>query len=248
MTSATAFRVLGVIDALQVRRDPLLRWVVALPLALAVAMRWLLPPLTERLQAAADIPIGQWYAPVMGVALLMVVPQLVGMIVGFLLLEQREDRTLSALRVTPVSLRTYLVYRLLAPVVVSALATLVALPLAGLDPLAAGSLLLVTVAAAPLAALYALVLAAFAANRVQGFALIKVAGAVGMFPLLALFVSGPAHVLFAIVPTYWTARLYWSLTGALPGPAWAFAAGGALYVTVLLLLLARLLERRLTSS
>jgi fluoroquinolone transport system permease protein len=248
MTNVTAFRVLGGIDALQVRRDPLLRWTVALPLALALAMRFVLPQLTHRLQAAVDIPIEPWYTPVMGVALLMIVPQLIGMIVGFLLLEQRENGTLSALRVTPVPLRVYAAYRLATPVALCSLATLVALLLAGFDPPTVGGLLLVTAAAASLAPLYALALAAFAANRVQGIALIKVAGGIGMLPLFSLFLAGPPNLLFALVPTYWVARLYWSLTGAVPDSPWLLVAGGALYVTTLLLLLTRLLERRLTIS
>jgi len=248
MSRTTAFRVLAGIDSLQVRRDPLLRWILAVPLALALAMRLGLPAAVQRLQSAVGIPLELWYAPVMGVALLLLVPQLVGMVVGFLLLEQREDRTLWALRVTPVPLRVYIAYRLTAPVLLSALATLVALPLAGFDSLSPAGLLLVTVAAAPLAGLFALALAAFAANRVQGIAFIKAAGAFGMVPLFALFVSEPVDVLFALVPTWWLARLYWSLTGAMPGPAWVFALGGTLYATALLMLLARRLDRRLGSA
>jgi fluoroquinolone transport system permease protein len=248
MSRTATFRVLAGIDALQVRRDPLLRWIPAVPLALALAMRLGVPAAVLRLQSVVDIPFELWYAPVLGVALLLVVPLLVGMIVGFLLLEQREDRTLSALRVTPVSLRMYIAYRLTAPVLVSVLATLLALPLAGFHALPPTHLLLATVAAAPLAGLYALALPAFAANRVQGFAFIKAVGGFGMVPLFALFVTGPIDALFALVPTWWMARLYWSLTGAVPGPTWFFALGGALYSAALLMLLARRLERRLGSE
>jgi hypothetical protein len=69
-----------------------------------------------------------------------------------------------------------------------------------------------------------------------------------MIPLFSLFVSGQADLLFALVPTYWIARLYWSLTGAVPGPASVFALGTALYTMALLVLLARRLERRLGST
>lgn len=248
MARAATFRVLAGIDALQVRRDPLLRWMLAVPLGLALAMRLGVPAAVQRLRSAVDIPFETWYAPVLGVALLLVVPMLVGMVVGFLLLEQREDGTLAALRVTPVPLRTYVAYRLTAPVLLSVLATLVALPLAGFDAPSPPGLLLVTVAAAPLAPLYALALAAFAANRVQGIALIKAAGGFSMVPLFALFVTGPIDALFALVPTWWMARLYWSLTGAVPGPTWFYALGGALYSAALLMLLARRLERRLGSE
>jgi fluoroquinolone transport system permease protein len=43
--------------------------------------------------------------------LVVVMPALVGMVIGFLLLDQRDDQTLAALQVTPLTLNGYLIYR-----------------------------------------------------------------------------------------------------------------------------------------
>jgi fluoroquinolone transport system permease protein len=66
----------------------------------------------------------------------------------------------------------HLAYRLAAPMLISLAMTLIALPLAGLVSLSFLEVLLVAVAAAPLAPLSALFLGAYAANKVEGFALL----------------------------------------------------------------------------
>jgi fluoroquinolone transport system permease protein len=241
-------RTLAGVDALQVRRDPLLRWVVAIPLLIAMAARGVLPPLLARLEARVNLPLTTYYDPIMGVALLLLVPMLVGMVTGFLLLDQRDDRTIAAIQVTPLPLRTYVAFRLAAPMALSVVMTLLALPVAGVGAPGPFPLLVVTLAASSAAPLYAMVLAAFAANKVQGFALIKVVGALTTLPAFALFVDGPGKLLLGIVPTWWPTRLYWAFTGADTGSAWLFATGSVIYAGVLVVALWRRLMRRLLEA
>jgi fluoroquinolone transport system permease protein len=236
------------VDALQVRRDPLLRWVVAIPLLIAMAARGVLPPLLARLEARVNLPLATYYDPIMGVALLLLVPMLVGMVTGFLLLDQRDDRTIAAIQVTPLPLRTYVAFRLAAPMALSVVMTLLALPVAGVGAPGPFPLLVVTLAASSAAPLYAMVLAAFAANKVQGFALIKVVGALTTLPAFALFVDGPGKLLLGIVPTWWPTRLYWAFTGADTGSAWLFATGSVIYAGVLVVALWRRFMRRLLEA
>jgi fluoroquinolone transport system permease protein len=241
-------RTLAGVDALQVRRDPLLRWVVAIPLLIAMAARGVLPPLLARLEARVNLPLTTYYDPIMGVALLLLVPMLVGMVTGFLLLDQRDDRTIAAIQVTPLPLRTYVAFRLAAPMALSVVMTLLALPVAGVGAPGPFPLLVVTLAASSAAPLYAMVLAAFAANKVQGFALIKVVGALTTLPAFALFVDGPGKLLLGIVPTWWPTRLYWAFTGADTGSAWLFATGSVIYAGVLVVALWRRFMRRLLEA
>lgn len=48
MTLLGAVRALGPIDLKSVWRDPMLRWLALLPLALALVLRWFVPPLLEK--------------------------------------------------------------------------------------------------------------------------------------------------------------------------------------------------------
>lgn len=242
MHALKVIRALGPIDARNVGRDAMLRWMAALPLVIAVAVRWLLPILIARLEALTQIVLTPYMPLVLSYGLLLLMPMLAGMVIGFLLLDQRDDQTLTALQVTPLPLSSYLAYRLGVPMLLSVALTLLTFPLAGLMTDQLGALLVAALAAAPLASIAALALAAFAANKVQGFALMKASGVFVMAPLIAAFVPSAWQLVFGIVPTYWPARLIWALQTA-DADAWVYLLVGLAYQALLLLLLLRRFER-----
>jgi fluoroquinolone transport system permease protein len=173
MVRLKTLRALGAVDALSVSRDSLLRGMLVVPLGLAMAARWLFPPALASAGALLPFDLQVLYPQVMGYALLLLAPAICGGVVGFILLDQRDDGTLAALQVTPLPLTAYLAYRLAAPMLLSLVMTLIGLPLSGLVALGPLQLLLLALSAAPLAPLIALFLGAYAANKVQGFALQK---------------------------------------------------------------------------
>jgi fluoroquinolone transport system permease protein len=238
MDALRVLRTLGPIDALSVQRDPLLRWIVILPLGVALVARLVLPGFLSRLGENLQVDLLPHYAPLVGVELLVFAPALAGMVVGFLLLDERDDRSLLALLVSPLPPTVYLAYRLLVPVAVSVALTLVMFPLAGINELGAGGALMGALAAAPLAPMMALVLGAFAENKVQGFALVKGLGIVLPAPLLVYFVDAPWTVVLGLAPTYWPARVYWALLTE-PSAAWLLLLVGLVYQSALLVLLLR---------
>jgi fluoroquinolone transport system permease protein len=238
MNAFKAVRALGPIDVQNIRRDSLLRWMVAFPLLMALMTRWLLPLMLRRAGELVGIDLFPFYPPLMGYALLLVTPALVGMIVGFLLLDQRDDHTLKALQVTPLSLPNYLAYRLTMPMAVSLLMTLVSFPLAGFNNLDLAGLLAAAMSAAPFAPIMALLLASFAENKVQGFALTKTTGVFFIAPVIAYFIGSSWQWLFGIVPHYWPARVYWAMAAG-DSSAWLYLVIGLGYQGLLLMLLLR---------
>jgi fluoroquinolone transport system permease protein len=241
MNALRLVKSLGPIDVMSVRRDPLLRWIVALPLLIALLMRFFLPVIIGRLENALHFGFGTFFQPIAGYALLITAPVLCGMVVGFLLLDERDDRTLLALRVTPLPPSIYLAWRLSLPMLLSVAVTLAVLPLAGVSP-GLPSLLLCALVAAPFAPLVALALAVFAQNKVQGFALVKASGVFQMAPLVAYFVKVEWQPAFGIFPTYWPAKLLWTLQAG-GGNAWQYLAAGLVYQVILLFLLLRRFNR-----
>jgi fluoroquinolone transport system permease protein len=179
----------------------------------------------------------------MAYVLLLLVPNLVGFVTGFLLLDQRDDRTLYALQVTPLSLNGYLVYRLAMPVLLSFLLTLIVLPVSGLVPFNWPLLLIAAISAAPMAPIFALTLAAVSQNKVQGFALMKMSGIVLLPPLAAYFIEADWQLLLGLVPTYWPAKTLWVglewVNGSGSGSLWLYFLIGLVYQLFFLLLLAR---------
>ena len=228
---------LGPIDVKSIRRDPMLRWLVVYPIAIALGARWGVPALANWLEERFAFDLTTYYTLVMSVVVLAV-PGITGAVIGFLLLDQRDDRTLTALQVTPLTLTGYLVYRTMLPIVLSVAMTMLVVPVAGLVTMGFVEVLLAALEAGPLAPLYALFLGAFAANKVQGFALAKAAGILAWPPVFAYFVSSQWQWAFGVVPLYWPAKLFWMLEAGEAG-TWLYFVIGLVYQSLLLALLLR---------
>jgi fluoroquinolone transport system permease protein len=244
MNSIQLFHTLGLAEIKQIRRDPMLRWMIFLPLVIALAARGVIPLIFERLAAALPFPLMPYYPAIMGFVLATLGPSLVGYVIGFLLLDQRDEGSLTALLVTPLSLARYLTYRLMWPMLAGVVVTAIILPLSGLVKLNGVGLVLVGVSAAANAPLYALALATFASNKVQGMALMKASSVITLPPLIAFFLPQTWQWPFALFPTYWQARFFWSVTGD-GSCGGLFLVASIAYQILLLLLLFRLFYRRL---
>lgn len=82
-------------------------------------------------------------------------PAVFGVVIGFLLLDERDEGSLIALQVTPLSLNNYIIYRLGMPILLTVLLLVISLPLAGITNFTFGELLVLGLVAAPLAPLLA---------------------------------------------------------------------------------------------
>jgi fluoroquinolone transport system permease protein len=239
--NAVALRTLALADARILGRDPLLKWVLGLPLGLALVLRVLIPRIQQGL-IVNGFDMAPYFPLVMG-GYLMTAPGIVGMVIGFLLLDERDARTLSALRVTPLSMRQYLAYRVVSPLIVGTASTLVGYPLIGITPMSFQSLLAIAAVAGVSAPLLALVLASAAPNKVAGFAVVKVLNGVNLLPIAAFFLPLPLQYIAGIIPTYWPMRALWS--AAAGEPYFVYLAIGAMAAALAVALAARVFERRL---
>lgn len=245
MNAVRVLRALGPIDAANVRRDSLLRWMLVLPPAFGLLFRGAASLATEPL-AAAGLTVTD-YHPLLASFLVLTTPMIYGVVVGFLLLDQRDDGTLTALRVTPLSTGDYVGYRVALPMCITILMTPLVLALSGFSGVGTGRQFLAGLAAAPFAPVFALFMAAFARNKVQGFALMKAAGVINWPPMIAWFVDGPWQLAFGLIPTYWPAKYYWSLEQGTPDQ-WLYLAASLLYLATLALLLLRRFERAMNQG
>ena len=234
-------RALARADLYALLRDPLLGWVLLLPLGLALLLRTVIP-LAEVALLAAGFDLAPYHPVIMG-GYLMTAPGIVGMVVGFLLLDERDGRTLTALRVTPLSMRRYLGYRIALPLVAGTIATLIGYPIAAMAPLPLADLLPLAALAGLAAPILALVLSTAAPNKVAGFAVVKVMNGVNLLPVAAFFLAMPFQLTAGINPTYWPMRALWS--AAEGEPYTLFLAAGVAANAVAHWIVLRLFERRL---
>ena len=229
-----------------IRRDNfllfMLVYVIFIGLFVRYAMPWLNIVMAENgvlPNARMPIALADLYPMLVAYFCLFVMVLLPGSVYGFMLLDEKDDNTLSAMLVTPLPLQQYLGYRL---AVVTALAFVIVLfmlyavaqallPLWKLIFLAAGAAL-----AAPIAALC---FGVFAENKVQGFAYSKFGGIAGWTVLIGWFVPEPWQWLIGFFPPFWVSKAYWM---ALEGrPAWwiALIAGFVLQAALIALLMRR---------
>lgn len=239
---AEAVRALAAADGRLVWRDPLLAWVLLMPLGMALLLRILVPMATEALLASGGFDLAPYYPLIMG-GYLMTAPGIVGMVIGFLLLDERDARTLMALRVTPLPIRHYLAYRITLPLVAGTLTTLAGYPLVGVTPLPLLSLVPIAMAAGLWAPLLALVLATAAPNKVAGFAVMKSLNSINLLPIAAFFLPLPIQFAAGVLPPYWPMRALWS---AAAGESFAVYVGtGAVVGVAALVVAVAAFERRL---
>jgi fluoroquinolone transport system permease protein len=245
MTTLSVLRALGPIDAANVRRDPFLRWMLVFPPLFAMLFRWAAALLEPWLATRIGIDLAL-YHPLLGSALVLLTPMLFGCVVGFLLLDQKDDGTLTALRVTPLTPSGYLAYRITIPVALSVVMTPLVLELGGFTSAGLGARILAGIAAAPLAPAFALFLAAFARNKVQGFALMKAAGVINWPPILAWFTTSSWQLAYGLCPTYWPVKVYWELEAGSTA-AWIYFLVDLVVLSLLVAWLARRFERSATA-
>lgn len=245
MNALTAFKALGPIDYKSVRRDSMLAWLIAIPFMAALGMRTIIPQINTWLVAEFSFSLEPYYILLMG-SFFFVSAMMAGVIVGFLMLDERDDRTLLALQVTPLPLNTYLLYRLSLPVLIGFIVTMLAWPLLNWFPLSFGALVVITLLAALEAPIFALALAIFAENKVAGFALMKASGVVQLAPIIAWFVDTPWQYFFGLVPLYWPAKLFWVAVNGEPG-FWIYALVGLavhlIYLAIALKRFSRIMSR-----
>ena len=240
MRTLMLWGIFGRNDLRLVRRDSMLAFLVAYPLVWSLVSRWAVPALAQWLRPTFELPP---YYPLIASYLLVLAPPLAyGSVIGFLLLDERDDGTMTALRVAPVPFDGYLAYRFLIPIVLGVAIVWVVVPLAGIVSISFPALTAVALVAAMEGSIMALFLGAMAGDKVEGFALAKAAGVVPAAAGVAYFVETPWQLLFGIVPTYWPAKAFWIATEGGQG-FMTFLIVGLLFHLALLWALLRRFDR-----
>ncbi len=234
-------------DVRLIARDKMLATMSVVVLGMGIGMRYGLPALDTALASAGVMPsessslrFSDTFPAFAVFIALWQGANFPGIVFGFVLLGEKEDNTLEAMRVTPLSLRRYAGYR----VAVSAVAAFVIIVYLGLSMGIAQLPLLQFLpfaAAASLAApLSVLAYATFAENKIQGLAYTKFGGLAGLLILVGYFVPRPWQWLLGAFPPFLVAKGYWMALEGNSAAVWPLLLGVFLQVALIRLLLRRL--------
>jgi len=236
-----AIRVLVPSDLRLIWRDGFLLsfLIFVMPLA-ALGLHWLAPYVGGLV--AQWVELEPYYGLILANAVIAGEPVMLGFVVGLLFVEERDEGTLLALQSSPLSLRIFLGYRLVAAMMLNIVLTVIGIELANLVTVS----WLELVASAALASLaipiIALVYAAFIKNKVQALMLLKPVQIWGGLPTLLYFVPEPWNWIASVpAPAYYPMRLFW--TAAEGQAEWWILVPGVVVPGMALVWLFRRFER-----
>ena len=215
-------------DAKRITRDWFLLLIFTYLPLLALAMRWAIPALAESVSESVDlIP----YYPPLAAMLVLIIPYVMGCVLGLQMLEEKDEKSISALAVTTFSFRRYFISRVTMYATAGTIMLVAGHLAMGLvQSISLFHLCLVALALSLNTAMSAPVIAILAKNQVQGFAVLKISGIPFFLAVMSFFVPENWDLLFGVIPLYWPIKAYYIAVSG--GPDWAFF--GAVAVAVIL--------------
>lgn len=193
---------------------------LVVPFILWALMHFLFPFLDNLVMKQWGVDISPYYLQT-GTFFLMLIPMMMGMVYGFILLDERDSGIITAISVTPTGKSGYLRLRMGIPLILSFIFIVLFQLLLGLSgslhPL---QLVVISLLISSQSLILLLVLGAFAGNKVMGMAISKGFGILLMGPLFDYALPSSFKWIGAYSPIFWASR---SLLAGSPAAFWIYA-------------------------
>jgi len=194
---------------------------------------------TRMLASRYNFDLVGYYPLILTAFLLLTSVIVTGGLAAFLVLEEVDAGTLTALRVTPVPLSVFFAYRAATVIAVTTVYVVATLSFSGiLQPGLVPALIPIGLLAGLSAVVILLVIVALANNKIQGLAAVRALGIlIAVLPCLPWFIHSPWNLAFGVLPPYWAAKAFW--VAGDHGLWWPYLLVGAVYNAGLVWLLFR---------
>jgi fluoroquinolone transport system permease protein len=224
--SLTAF---GRNDISGTNRDPLLVMIVVAPVIWTTGVAVLTPRFTAMLSDRYDFDLVPYYPLVLTAFLLLTSIIIVGGLAAFLVLDEIDAGTLTALRVTPVPLSMFFAYRAATVMVVTTGYVVATMSLSGiLEPGLVPALIPIGLLSGLSAVVCLLLIIAVANNKIQGLAMVRALGMLmAGLPALPWFIHSGWNLAFGVLPPYWAAKAFFVASDH--GIWWPYVVVGGVY-------------------
>lgn len=212
-----------------IARDQMLLVFLFAPLILYAFVRWAVPALEQAFPPIVD------YYPYISMFGAMQTSILMGFISAFILLEEKDEQVIQALRILPLRAATFLLYRLTGATILATGGAWLIIRWGGLVHVGGWEALLLAFQFGLLAPLISLVVSTFARNKIEGVAYFKILDLVILAPILTFFFPGWMTRVLALVPVYWSFHAYDAAIKGAYFMLW-FAAGLLAYAIAMIML------------
>lgn len=129
-------------------------------------------------------------------------PMIIGFVISFMMLDEKDEKVFTALRVMPVSLFQFLFYRLFFSVFFTFIFVCIMLYVNNLYEIEFYQICLNSLLFALLTPIVILIEVCFAGNKVTGFTLFKGLNFIFMIPVASYFITAKWKIAIGIIPTY----------------------------------------------
>lgn len=188
-----------------IARDPMLLVASVAPVLLVIILRLVFPQAADILLRNTGFDLYLYY-PVVAITFITLIPMLIGMVYAFILLDENDTHILQVISVTPAGKRNFILMRMIIPVILSFVFTIIAI--AFTDPVPTEGwlrTLVITVLFSTQSTFIFLFIGSLAGDKIEGLALTKLYGIFLVAVPLGLIVHHPWNYLAFFSPSYWIA-------------------------------------------
>jgi fluoroquinolone transport system permease protein len=140
--------------------------------------------------------------------LILMTGYIFGALIAFTLLDDKDDLVLMSLKITPISVKSYVIVKLVVAFIFGFIATIIITLATGFLPDATfWSIILISIAGALQAPGLTLIVNSFSRNKVEGFVVMKLSGLLLVLPVIAFFTMEWQEVFLVFAPGFWPARM-----------------------------------------
>ncbi len=185
-------------DARNIFREPILYFMLVGSPVILLLVAHLLFPYIETLY-----PVVRDYYPLLVMVMILQIVAGIGFVIASILLDERDEGVLTALRVLPLATNTFVAYRLILATTMSFCYAWIIWEFSGLVDLPWWMDCTLALLMASFAPIVVLAMASFSENKVEGLALFKGLNLLLLLPVIHFFAVGPWTQVLAIFPLYW---------------------------------------------
>lgn len=176
-------------DVKYMKKDPMVWMILSVPI-LYIAIYHLLVLRLDFLLA---------YKYAIQYMIIVLMPFFIGMVLGFRMLDEKDEHMLSFYAVSPLGITGYIGLRVAMAVILNLLGITI-IGLFGVFPRAYW--FFISIQTLLLAPFIFLILGLLGKNKIQGLTLVKIMGMIFMLPLLKMIKANPLDKIFILIPSY----------------------------------------------
>lgn len=202
------------LDLNMILREQMLWFMLFVVPALQFCMALLLLPWLEQ-----RFPVLAGYHSLILMLVTLQVVSSIGFVVASMLLDERDEQVLNALRTMPIGVNTFLFYRLSTGTFMAVVFSYCMLSAPGMEGLGGAARLTAAFLFAGAVPITTLALTALSGNKVEGLAVYKALSIILILPAGSFFIDSWAQHALGIIPVYWTLHYVSNILAGKPAGA-----------------------------